>query len=198
VAGRTKGSGFTLIEMMVGLAILALLLLLGMPTFTTFVRNSEIRSTAESLVNGLRAASAEATRQNAHVIFTLTTAGSSSWAINVVQDPASNTDCATLVQPPVQSYAKKEAGASSTVATTPADKLTVCFNGLGRIINQGVLPSDHVQQIDVASVVVGEARPLRIIVDDPAPPVAGKPRGLRMCDPDPALAALVPPDPRAC
>jgi len=187
-----------LIELMVGLAILALLLLLGMPTFTTFVRNSEIRSTAESLVNGLRAASTEATRQNAHVLFTLTTAGSSGWAINLVKDAANATDCSTLVQPPIQAYDTKEAGKSSTVAATPAGKLTVCFNGLGRIINQGVLPSDHLQQIDVASIVAGEARPLRIIVDDPAPPVAGKPRGLRMCDPDPALAALVPPDPRAC
>lgn len=193
---RNKAGGFTLIEMMVGLAILALLLLLGMPTFTAFVRNSEIRSTSESIVNGLRAASAEATRQNRHVLFTLTTAGSSSWAINLIDPAASDTDCTTLVQPPIQAYSKKEAGASSTATVTPADKLTVCFNGLGRIISQGVLPSDHIQQIDVASAVSGEARPLRIIVDDPAPPVAGKPRGLRMCDPDPALAALA--DPRAC
>ena len=59
--------GFTLIELMVALAIAALLLLLGMPSFTTFLRNSEIRSTAESLVNGLRAASAEAARQNKRV-----------------------------------------------------------------------------------------------------------------------------------
>ena len=44
----------------------------------------------------------------------------------------------------------------------------------------------------------GGGRPLRIIVDDPAPADPAKPRGLRMCDPDPALAALYAPDPRAC
>jgi hypothetical protein len=59
-------------------------------------------------------------------------------------------------------------------------------------------PDNHIRQIDIDSIVAGEARPLRIIVDDPNPPVAGRPRGLRLCDPDPALAALVPPDPRAC
>ncbi len=57
---------------------------------------------------------------------------------------------------------------------------------------------DHLQQIDVDSTVSGEARPLRIIVDDPNPADPAKPRGLRLCDPDPALSALVPPDPRAC
>ena len=38
--------------------------------------------------------------------------------------------------------------------------------------------------------VVGEARTLRIY--------AGDVHGVRMCDPDPALKALTPPDARAC
>ena len=65
ITGRAKPPGFTLIELMVALAILALLLLLGVPSFTTFMRNSEIRSTAESIINGLRAASTEAANRNA-------------------------------------------------------------------------------------------------------------------------------------
>ena len=81
--------------------------------------------------------------------------------------------------------------ASSKVAEDPPGNLSVCFNGLGRIVNQGVEPSDHIQRIDIASVVCGEARPLRIIVDNP-----DKQLGLRMCDPDPALVTLN--DPRAC
>jgi len=109
-----------------------------------------------------------------------------------------DTDCTVLVQPPIQQYSKKEAGSNTKITITPAAKVAVCFNGLGRVVNQGVLPADHIQQIDIDSIVSGEARPLRIIVDDPNPPAAGKPRGLRMCDPDLALAALIPPDPRAC
>jgi type IV fimbrial biogenesis protein FimT len=181
--------------MMVALAIVALLLLLGMPSFTTFLRNSEIRSTAESIINGLRTASAEATRQNSKVVFTL--AAGANWTINLASDPNDPT-CAVLLQPPIQQYAGKEAGRSTKVTISPGNKSAVCFNGLGRIQNQGVAPSDHIQQIDIASIVVGEARSLRIIVDDPAPGNPAKPRGLRMCDPDPALAAMAPPDPRAC
>ncbi len=83
------------------------------------------------------------------------------------------------------------------MTTTPAGKTAVCFTGLGRVFNQGT--GDHVRLIDIEPIVSGsEGRPLRIIVDDPAPADPAKPRGLRMCDPDPALTALTPPDPRAC
>jgi type IV fimbrial biogenesis protein FimT len=188
VTAPRHARGFTLIELMVGLAIAALLLLIAGPSFTTFLRNSEIRSTAESLVNGLRAASAEAARQNQRVLFTLAGGNSPSWAFNLVTSP---TDCTVIVPAPIQQYAQEEAGRNSKITATPAAKLTVCFNGLGRIVNQGV-PNDHLQQIDIDSIVAGEARPLRIIVDDQTPAR----RGLRLCDP--SLPVLVPPDARAC
>jgi type IV fimbrial biogenesis protein FimT len=192
ITERAKPPGFTLIELMVGLAILALLLLLGVPSFTTFMRNSEIRSAAESTINGLRAASTEAANRNARVAFTLAGSGDAGWTINLVKDPATM----ELEEPPLQRFVSKEAGRTTKVTTTPGGKLQVTFNGLGRIENQGT--ADHLQQIDIASTVSGDARPLRIIVDDPSPPTAGKPRGLRLCDPDPALSNLTPPDPRAC
>jgi type IV fimbrial biogenesis protein FimT len=187
--------GFTLIELMAGLAILALLFLLGMPSFITFLRNSEIRSTSESIVNGLRAASAQATRLNSHVAFSLTdTAGS--WQVRALND--GDTDCTDFAPGgPLQQFAATETRAGAQVTVTPGGQTSVCFNGLGRVFHQGT--GDHIQQIDIATSTAGEGRPLRIIVDDAiAPADPTKPRGLRMCDPDPALAALVPPDPRAC
>jgi len=190
---RAKPHGFTLIELLLALAVLALLLLIGMPSFTTFMRNSEVRSTAESIVNGLKTASAEAANRNTRVAFTLAGDGDSGWAINVVKDPVTK----ELEQPPIQAYSKKEAGRNTKVALTPGNQLQVTFTGLGRVDNQG-MPNDHVQQIDIGPIVSGEARSLRIIVDDPNPTDPAKPRGLRMCDPDPALSALTPPDPRAC
>ena len=188
---QARPRGFTLIELMVALAIVALLLLLGMPSFTTFVRNSEIRSTSESIVNGLRAATAEAANRNRKVTFELASATGADWSFWVFDDDG-------VTKKTIQSYAKKEAGSSSKITVTPAGKLTVAFNGLGRVDIDPADPDNHIRQIDVDSIVAGEARPLRIIVDDPNPPAAGKPRGLRMCDPDPKLALLVPPDPRAC
>ena len=186
---KARPRGFTLIELMVALAIVALLLLLGMPSFTTFVRNSEIRSTSESIVNGLRAATAEAANRNRKVTFELASATGADWSFWVFDDDG-------VTKKTIQSYAKKEAGSSSKITVKPAGKLTVAFNGLGRVDIDPADPDNHIRQIDVDSIVAGEARPLRIIVDDPNPPAAGKPRGLRMCDPDPALAAMN--DPRAC
>jgi type IV fimbrial biogenesis protein FimT len=177
--------GFTILELMVALTIATLLLTIGMPSFTTFLRNSEIRSTAEAISNGLRAARTEATRLNTPVSFTLVGGGDPGWAINQF-----NTTTAALIQPPIQNYAKLEAGKSSKAVTTPANAVAITFNGLGRVMSPSPIATPNLQQIDVSSIVAGEARTLRIYVDDP--------RGIRMCDPDPAIAALVPPDPRAC
>ena len=182
-----QSRGFTLIELMLALAIVALLLLIGMPSFTTFLRNSEIRSTAEAMINGLRTATSEAANRNKKVTFTLAGGGNADWAITWKDD-----DGATQT---IQQYWAKEAG-SSTNVTIVQGANSVVFNAMGRIQNPGT--DDHIRMIDINSIVAGEARPLRIIVDDPNPVDATKPRGLRMCDPDPALAALTPPDPRAC
>ena len=181
-----------MIELMVAIAIAALLVFLAAPSFTTFLRNSEIRSTSESMINGLRAAAAEAANRNRRVTFELTNgATNADWQFWVLDDD----DTTHKV---LQSYAKAEAGKNSAISVVPAGQLKVVFNSLGRVEIDPLNPNDHIRIIDITSVVPGEARPLRIIVDDPNPPAANKPRGLRMCDPDPALAALVPPDPRAC
>src|SRR5262245_43844418 len=71
VTSRAPMRGFTLIELMVAIAIAALLIFLAAPSFVTFLRNSEVRSTSEAIINGLRAAKSEAARQNQRVMFTL-------------------------------------------------------------------------------------------------------------------------------
>jgi len=191
MAAYRKPRGFTLIELMVALAIVALLFLLGMPSFTSFLRNSEIRSTAESIINGLRAATSEAANRNKKVTFEFASATGADWSFWVFDDDG-------VTKKTIQSYSKKEAGSSTKITLSPAGQLMVTFNGLGRVDIDPASPNNHIRQIDIDSVVAGEARPQRIIVDDPNPPAAGKPRGLRMCVPAPALAALTPPDPRAC
>jgi len=189
VRGRAAAGGFTLIELMLAIAIAALLIFLGVPSFTTFLRNSEIRSTSESIVNGLRAAASEAANRNKRVTFELTNGTTNAdWKFWVLDDD--DTTHKTL-----QSYAKTEAGKNATIAITPAGQSKVAFNGLGRVEIDPLNPNDHIRTIDIASAVPGEARPLRIIVDDPNPPAANKPRGLRLCDPDPNLPAD---DPRRC
>jgi type IV fimbrial biogenesis protein FimT len=173
------GAGFTVIELMIGLCIAAFLAVIALPSFSTFQRNSEVRSTAESIVNGLRMARSEAANRNQAVSFTLAGGGDASWTVNL----ASNNS-------PIQTYPNAEIGRNTAVAILPARAIAVTFNGLGRIIPPAVGANPNLQQIDVGSALTSDARSLRIYVDDA--------RGVRMCDPSPALAALVPRDARAC
>jgi type IV fimbrial biogenesis protein FimT len=69
-SSRTRG--FTLIELMIGLAILSLLMMLGFPAFMTMLQNQKLRAGAESILNGLQNARAEAVKRNVQVQFMLT------------------------------------------------------------------------------------------------------------------------------
>lgn len=64
---KRKHSGFSLIELIVGLAILAMLMALGLPQYATFISNARLRATAEGINNGLNLARAEAVKRNARV-----------------------------------------------------------------------------------------------------------------------------------
>ncbi|HET9643344.1 MAG TPA: GspH/FimT family pseudopilin [Burkholderiaceae bacterium] len=66
--------GFSLIELMIVVAVLALLLAFGMPALSTWAVDARIRSVAESLQNGLRLAQSSALQRNRIGVFTLTEA----------------------------------------------------------------------------------------------------------------------------
>lgn len=69
---RRAGDGFSLIELMIGIALLALLLMLGLPGFSSYLQNAKLRSAAESFYTGVQMARAEAVRRNAQVEIVLT------------------------------------------------------------------------------------------------------------------------------
>ena len=81
-------------------------------------------------------------------------------------------------------------GRSTVVGTAPFSAVAITFNGLGRIVSPSPIATPNLQQVDVRSIIDGEARSLRIYVDDV--------HGIKLCDPDPALRLLMPPDARAC
>jgi type IV fimbrial biogenesis protein FimT len=67
-----RAPGFTIIELMVAIALLAFLLVLALPTFTQMSHNMKLRASAEALSNGLQTARSEALRVNRRVEFVLT------------------------------------------------------------------------------------------------------------------------------
>lgn len=70
-----KASGFTLIELMVTLAILAILLMLATPSFTEWRRDAQLRAIANNLVNSLSIARSEALKRNQPVRLAFITEG---------------------------------------------------------------------------------------------------------------------------
>lgn len=201
--------GFTLIELMVGLTIMAFLLMSGVPSISEWVRNSQIRSTAESILTGLHQARGEAVKRNESIRFQLTstldngcavsTAGTN-WVINRTAN-ADTTPAGLCGNDPSDSVApyilqKTVAANSSSPLAVSATQPVVTFSGLGQQ-TQSNSPSYAVAQmtIDIKPSAAGTCltdggtqRCLRIVVSP-----AGQ---ARMCDP--SLTGSKTTQPMAC
>lgn len=168
--------GFTLIELLIGFALVGLLTMMAVPAFQHWTQNMQIRNAAESILNGMQIARAEAVRRNAAVQMILV--DGSTWTIAAVSTPG------TIIQ----QRDSAEGSGTAAIAVTPgiADRIT--FNGMGWVVanDDG---SASITSINVASAISANTaiRPLRILV------VPGG--SLKMCDPAVALAVD---DPRKC
>jgi type IV fimbrial biogenesis protein FimT len=91
-----NGAGFTLIELMIGIAIAAIILTLGIPSFSEVIRNNRIAVQSNELVSALHLARSEAIKRSATVRVCSSTDGATcannaSWATGwVVLDVAGN------------------------------------------------------------------------------------------------------------
>lgn len=191
-SGRRASRGFTIVELVVAIALLALVLGLAAPAFTLWTRNAQVRTVSDGLQNGVRLAQAEAVRRSRQVLFMLTDSAACNiaatatengryWAIRTV--PLLGGDAAEAVQCGVL--------ADATEGVAIAGPAVICFNSMGRQVanaapNVGgatcALAADGVSQYDVS--VGGSDRPLRVLVS-----LGGQ---VRQCDPAKALAANTP------
>lgn len=207
---RDDSVGFTLVELLIGITVLGILLGLALPSFSDMLRNSKVRSTAETILFGIQLARSEALKRNVPVSFALvesdpttiasaspvfaTTLAGQTWV--VYSDDGSTRE---LIDS--RTGAEVNSNGSQVVnvvtqfpglPTAAATRLT--FDTLGR-------PSELVNaaQLDFAAAGFacqaegGPVRCLRIVVTQ-----AGS---VRLCDPKLPTGAVPPatsPDPRAC
>ncbi|WP_280154313.1 GspH/FimT family pseudopilin [Piscinibacter sp. XHJ-5] len=195
--------GLTLIELMVVIALLAFLLMLGAPSFSTWIQNSRLRSSAESILAGLQQAKAEAVSRNARVRFQFTSTlddtcalstSSANWVVNLDPDSDPNAVVGSCGTAPDDAAAPrilhKRDGVNTPTGLVVATGgvSSVVFNGLGRITP---VPAGNVS-ITLSNPTIGDCADaggpvtcLRIVVSP-----AGQ---LRMCNPKFSL-----PDPQGC
>jgi type IV fimbrial biogenesis protein FimT len=88
ITNKAMEIGFTLIELMVTLALVAILLMVAVPSITTFQRNAELTSLSNSLIGSINTARGEAMKRgrNAMIIPADGVNWSSGWIVFVDVD----------------------------------------------------------------------------------------------------------------
>jgi type IV fimbrial biogenesis protein FimT len=168
-------AGVTLIELLIGFVLVGVLLALGVPSFSAWMQNLQVRNAAESIFNGLQLARANAVQRNKSVTFTM--AGpDSSWSVTIDSPDLVLGEPAT-----VQARSATEGTPNALITTSDA---AIRFNGLGSTN----LPAAATIQVTnpaggacQTSGTVGKMRCLNITVS-----VGGR---VKMCDPYPLLLA---------
>lgn len=190
--------GFTLIELVVALVLVGLLFALGLPSFTTWIRNSQVRSVAEALQDGVRIAQTEAVRRNQAVMLAFTNdanpgknpataADGRNWVAQTVTSDFVDDGATELIRSGVLS----DVALGVTIASTPAAN-AICFNANGRLVANAAPAAAPSTAACAATRAVfdvshpGSDRALRIIVA-----LGGQ---VRMCDPKRGVLSATIPD----
>jgi type IV fimbrial biogenesis protein FimT len=190
--------GFTVIELMIGVALVGILMMLAFPTFMTMMNNARLRAVTDSILAGLQGARAEALKRNQTAEFLLmadepdaadfasfgaNTTGPS-WAVRIL-------DTSSLPVAFVEGRSGLEgSGKSNTAdlfarisaASLPAGG-TIRFDSLGRTNVGAANATFDVQPSDpnLCRANGGDVRCLRVVVTP-----GGR---VRMCDPSVPAAA---------
>lgn len=162
--------GFTLIELMIGLAIFAFLIMVAGPQYADFLGNSQIRNGAENTLTGLRLAQTEAIRGNTQAQFVLDPSATGGWQVLRLNEDTAAFDIV------IQSYKWTDGAAKTTVTPNPSGATEATFSGLGRITDNPDA-SNKIKWIEVTNTNITTPRKLRVAID----PVTAT--GVKLCDP---------------
>jgi type IV fimbrial biogenesis protein FimT len=141
---RCKRRGFTLIELMVTLAVFTILCLLAMPSFNTWIANNRVRAVAEDVSNGLLLARTEALRRSRQSVFALTNQANPAGAVNAgapaysaVNGSANNwavSIAPSLIDSNAGVFVRGGALADINASVTINGPAAACFDPLGNLI----------------------------------------------------------------
>jgi type IV fimbrial biogenesis protein FimT len=196
-----RARGFSLIELLIAVAIAGILLALGASSYRGWISNVRIRTTGEAIQNGLQLARGEAVRRNTQISFQLMGSVDDACLLSAPNTPVGS-DWVVSFDPPAGACAAaplNEAFRVTDAANNPAPRIIqvrpaaegsrnvvvsagqtqFVFNGLGRLVAN---PGGNPVPIDVSNPIAGacvaatgQVRCLRVTVS---------PGGqIRLCDP---------------
>jgi type IV fimbrial biogenesis protein FimT len=189
-----RQAGMSLIELMIGIVVLAILLALGAQTFSRWTQSSQIRNAAEAIHNGLMLARAEAVRRNTAVRFQLVTTTTSACALSdtganwvvSLDSAAGKCDAAPSdnVDPRIVQV-RSAAEGSRNAAVNAGGVSLITFNGTGQATGGAPAAINVTNPTGGACAPGGPMRCMRVTVA-----TGGQ---IRMCDP-----ARAADDPQGC
>lgn len=191
-----------MIELMVTIAVLALLMMAVGPSIGAWVNNTRIRNVAQSIQAGMQRARLEAVRRNQPVRFTLVSLADSavmddgcvasgngvSWVVSF-NDPAgkcsqaaSDTTDPMIVEKFAGGVGGRTVAVNALLADLSASASTITFDGFGRVSNAGPIGVVNVDDVNPGN----DYRALRLTI--------GTGGTVRMCEPKVTSIS----DPRHC
>jgi type IV fimbrial biogenesis protein FimT len=123
--------GFSLIEILIALAILGMLMALVAPSTATWIQNLQLRNAAESVASGVQLARIEALKRNTLVSFQMTDATSTAWTV-CIYNPVLDS-CSTAAGSVLASKSASEASPSAQIGidTSLSDPTVPLAGGAG-------------------------------------------------------------------
>lgn len=168
------GEGFTLVELMIVLVILAVMALVALPNMNVWLQNTQIRTAGESILNGMQLARAEAIRRNTAMEMRMDVA--SGWSVRVVGTGEV-----------VRSRLHSEGTSAASVVIAPAGATKITFDSFGSVVDPNPDATARITEIKIDSTAIAgpDSRELCVMVK-----VGGN---VRLCDPQVAAG-----DTRTC